>query len=154
MKTISKLILVGIIAFAIGAFSNNVAYSVNNHLNIAVVNIKKVVQNYSKVNALKTEQKAKLNDLKKFVKDARAKIAGESDVIKKKALEDKYNKELNKKRSAMNLDYTKKLKIINKNITKVINKTAKNKQIDLVLTKNSVLYGGKDITNDILKSLK
>jgi len=153
MKTISKLLLVGIIAFGIGAVSNNIAYSVNN-MKIAVVDVQKVVTNYSKVDKLKDAQTAKLNDLKKFVEDARAQVAKENDANKKKDLEDKYNKELNLRKEAIDSDYKKQLDIINKDVTTVINTTAKNQQIDIVLVKSSVLYGGKDITNDVVKSLK
>ena len=153
MKTISKFLLVGVIAFGIGAASNNMAYSVNGY-NLAVVDVQKVVTSYSKVNTLKAEQTAKANDLKKFVEEARAQVAKESDANKKKDLEDKFNKELNIKKAAMDSDYAKQLDVINKDVTAAINATAKNQKLDVVLAKNSVLYGGKDVTAEILKSLK
>lgn len=153
MKTTSKLLLVGIVAFGIGAVSNNIAYSVDD-AKIAVVDVQKVVTSYSKVNTLKEEQVAKLNGLKNFVEDARVQVAKENDAAKKKTLEDKYNKELNEKKASIDSNYAKQLDIINKDVTAVINTTAKNQRINIVLTKSSVLYGGKDITNDISKELK
>jgi len=153
MKTTSKLLLVGIVAFGIGAVSNNIAYSVDD-AKIAVVDVQKVVTSYSKVNTLKEEQVAKLNGLKNFVEDARVQVAKENDAAKKKTLEDKYNKELNEKKASIDSNYAKQLDIINKDVTAVINTTAKNQRINIVLTKSSVLYGGKDITNDISKALK
>jgi len=153
MKTFSKLLLVGVVAFSVGSFTNNIAFSAK-ETNIAVVNVQKVVASYSKVNDLKTKQAAKVSDLRKFVEEAKSNVAKESDSAKKKALEDKYNEQLNNKKSDMDKDYVNELESINNDVTKVINKTAKENNYDVVLTKNSVLYGGKDITNDIVKALK
>lgn len=154
MKISAKLILVGVIAFTLGYFSSNYAYSAGSSPNIGVVDVQKVVQSYSKVNKLKTEQKSKLDDLKKFVEDAKAQVAKEPNADKKKTLEEGFNKELNKRKKAIDENYAKQLDVINKDIMTVINKAAKTHQMDIVLTKNSVLYGGKEITTDIIKELK
>jgi len=154
VKISAKLILVGVITFTLGYFSSNFAYSAGSSPNIGVVDVQKVVQNYSKVNKLKTEQKSKLDDLKKFVEDAKAQVAKEPNADKKKTLEEGFNKELNKRKKAIDENYSKQLEIINKDIMTVINKSAKTHQMDIVLTKNSVLYGGKEITDDIIKALK
>jgi len=153
MKTFSKLLLVGVVAFSVGSFTNNIAFSAK-ETNIAVVNVQKVVSSYSKVNDLKTKQEAKIADLKKFVEAAKADVEKEKDPEKQKALEFKYNQQLRDKKSDMDKSYTKDLEAINDDVTKVINKTAKENNYDVVLTNTSVLYGGKDITKDIVKALK
>ena len=155
MKSLTKFVLIAILVFGIGITLNSFASSnENNGLNIAVVNIQKIVQNYNKVKILKDKQKTRLDELKNFVKDARKKIANQKDKTKKKKLEDKYNKELQKKKEVMNKEYKKGLEDINKDISKAIKNIAETNKFDLVLTKNSVLYGGKDVTKEVLKALK
>jgi len=118
------------------------------------VDVNEVVKNYDKVNTLKEKQKAEVADLRKFVEDARKKVAEEKDADKKKKLETAYNQELQTRKKAINGEYQKQLADIDKNINLVTSNIAKSNNYDLVLTKNSVLYGGKDITNDVLKALK
>ena len=69
-------------------------------------------------------------------------------------MENKYNKELNVKRNAIQKDYAKKLASIDKSISAVIAQKAKAASYDIVLAKGVVLYGGTDITAEITKSVK
>ena len=54
----------------------------------------------------------------------------------------------------MDKEYASKLKSIEDSISKVIAEQAKAKGYDMVITKGIVLYGGNDITNDIIKAVK
>ena len=54
----------------------------------------------------------------------------------------------------MDKDYANKLKEIDDSISKQINEQAKAKGYDLVLSKNMVLYGGQDITAELIKTIK
>ncbi len=147
---LTKLLLIVLFLTSLNglAFSN-----VDNSLKIAIVDVQKVVQNYDKVNVLKENQKTKLNELQKFVENARKEIAAEKDQQKQKQLEDKYNKELQDKKQNIDEEYKKKLAVIDADITKAINKIAKNENYELVFDKRSVLMGGQDITDKIIKSL-
>ncbi|MDD3436212.1 MAG: OmpH family outer membrane protein [Candidatus Gastranaerophilales bacterium] len=122
--------------------------------NVAVVDIVRIVESSPEINSLRTERKNKLNELVAFVEKARADVEKETNSAKKKALEDKYNKELNERKDAIDKDYSKKLLNIDKNITTVIKSKSKKANYDLVLTKNSVIDGGTDITSEIIKELK
>lgn len=155
MKLFSKFILITVLVLGISFVFNSFASSkTNSGVNIAVVDINKVIKNYDKVNILKDQQKVKLDELKKFVEDAKKEIVDEKDTTKKKALENKYNKELQDKKKVINTEYEKQLADINKNVTATINNIGKTGNYDLILVKSSVLYGGKDITDDVLKTLK
>jgi outer membrane protein len=123
-------------------------------LNVAVVDVTKIVASSSQITDLKNERQAKLNDLNSFVEKARADVAKEKKADKKKALEDSYNKELAAKKEALDKDYAQRVSDIDKNITGIIRAKAKALKYDLVLTKTSVLYGGTDITSEILKNIK
>ena len=148
-----KYVALGLAAFVIGMSVNNFAVS-NVPSKIAVVDVQKVVASSSQVKALKADREAKIKDLANFVTTARANVAKETNAAKKKTLEDKYNKELNSKRDAIQKDYAKKLAAIDKSISSVINQKAKAANYDIVLAKGVVLYGGTDITAEIAKSVK
>ncbi|OGH99182.1 MAG: hypothetical protein A2039_09265 [Candidatus Melainabacteria bacterium GWA2_34_9] len=155
MKLLSRFVVIAVLTLGIVITINNMAFSQgNNSSNIAVVDIQEIVRNYDKINTLKENQKSKLLELKKFVEDVRKKLTEEKDTTKKKNLEATYNKELQDRKKAINTEYQKQLAEIDKSITTVINNLAKSNNYDFVLVKNNVLYGGKDITNDVLKALK
>ena len=153
MKQGIKYFALGLSAFIIGMSVNNYAIS-NVPSKIAVVDVQKVVASSSQVKALKAEREVKVKELTTFVTNARASVAKETNAAKKKELENKYNKELNVKRNAIQKDYAKKLASIDKSISAVIAQKAKAASYDIVLAKGDVLYGGTDITAEITKSVK
>lgn len=150
-----KLLAAVVAAFAIGFSANNFAMSdVPSNFKVAVVDVQQVVASSAQVKALKKEQQAKTEEVIKYIDKARKDVASVSDEKKKKALEDKYNKELVTKRETLEKDYATKLQAIDKNISSTIETQAKAKNYNVVLAKGVVLYGGDDITADIVKIVK
>ncbi|HIU86276.1 TPA: OmpH family outer membrane protein [Candidatus Spyradomonas excrementavium] len=149
----SKTLLVGLACLAVGMLSGGFAVS-NINTEVAVVDVQKVVSASKQVNALKAEQKAKMEGLAAFVKKANEEVAAQKDEAKKKQLADKYTKELNTKKEAINKTYTEKLQAIDKNVSELIAKKAKAGGFNVVLAKGVVLYGGTDITASIAKEVK
>ena len=144
---------VGLLTFASGiAFSNFAMSDVPSK--IAVVDVQEVVNSSSQVQALKKEQQAKMKEVVSFVEKARKEVAATTDVKKKQALEEKYNKELNTKKTAMDKNYADKLTAIDSTISKQIEAQAKAGGYDIVLAKGVVLYGGSDITDAVKKAVK
>ncbi len=148
-----KFLAVVILAFVIGLFLNNAAIS-DVPSKIAVVDVSAVVNSSSQVQALKKEQQAKAKELMTFIEKARKDVAATTDTKKKQALEDKYNKELNTKKAAMDKNYAAKLEAIDKTISNQIEVQAKTGGYDIVLAKGVVLYGGSDITDAVKKAVK
>jgi len=151
----SRILTVGAIALALGLSTNSFALAQHSSgFKVAVVDVQKVVVSSPQVNALRVEQKNKIDSLIAFVEKAKADLAKESNEAKKKSLEEGYNKELNVKKQAIDKEYSEKLLDIDKNITNIIQAKAKSDKYDLVLIKSSVLQGGVDITSEIVKLLK
>lgn len=117
--------------------------------NIAVVDLQKIVSNSSQVKQLKQEHAKKLEELNKVVENARSAISKETDASKILQLEEKYTNEFNTKKSALDKDYANRLNSIEKNIKDEIAKKAQADNYDYVFAKSVLLYGGKDITNEI-----
>ena len=155
LKENLKVILISASVFVLGAmFTHQASYSIPTSYKVAVIDMQTIVSKSSQIKALKNEQQAKLKDLTSFVEKANKEIQAEKDPNKQKALESKYQKELATKKDIIQKDYQKKLDVVNKNLSVTINNKAKASGYDLVLSKGVVLFGGTDITNDILKTLK
>ena len=117
--------------------------------NIAVVDLQKVVSNSAQVKQLKQEHEKKMEELNKIVINARGEISNTTDSAKILQLEEKYTNEFNTKKAALEKDYSNRLSAIEKNIKDEIAKKAQQDKYDYVFAKSVLLYGGKDITNDI-----
>lgn len=151
----NKKFLAGVaIAFVMGISANYALSVVPATFNIAVVDVQKVVSESSQVASLKDEQKTKTQEIIKFVENAKKDVEKETNKAKKKALEDKYNAQLNEMKKSMDNNYKEKLTAIDSNISKVIQKTAQENGYNIVLAKTIVLYGGTDITKEIEKAVK
>ena len=151
----NKFLTIALCAFSlVAAVSNFAQTETKNAPKIAVVDIQKVVNSSSQIDILKQEQQKKFQELSAFVESAKKAVSKEQNLTKKQALEDNYNKELNIKKTKMEKDYSAKLATVDKNINSAIEQQAKTKNYDLVLIKGVVLYGGEDITESIVQSVK
>lgn len=145
--------LLAVSLLAAGCLSFNSAVMAKD-FTVAVVDVPQVVTSSAQVQALKKEQQAKAEELVKFIENARKDVASITDSTKKKAAEEKYSKELQTKKEKIELEYASKLKAIDASISKQIETQAKAQGYDVVLSKGVVLYGGKDITSEIVKVVK
>lgn len=121
---------------------------------IAVVDVQQVVMNSAKVKKLEADRIKQEQDLQKFLTNAKKAVDAEKNNAKKKALQDKYNKELNTKIDTQKKVVMERTLTIEKEILASIEKYAKEAGYDIVIQKNSVLYGGHDITAEIIKKVK
>jgi len=149
-----RMLLLSIAMLAIGFCINDIAKSGNIPVNVAVIDVNAVVNKSSEVQALKKEQKQKLDDLQKWLKTVRNDIEKQQTQEKKDKLIKKYDTEFQKKKEAIAKNYNIKLKEIDKNISQTIAAEAQKEGYSLVLTKGVVLYGGDDITNAVIKAIK
>ena len=116
---------------------------------VAVVDLQKIVSNSSQVKQLKQEHAKKMEELNKIIVNARGEIANETDENKIVKIEEKYTNEFNTKKSMLEKDYNNRLAAIEKSIKNEITKKAEKDKYDYVFAKSVLLYGGKDITDNI-----
>ncbi len=116
---------------------------------VAVVDLQKIVSGSSQVKLLKQEHAKKMEELNKIIINARGEINNETDENKILKIEEKYTKEFNAKKEILERDYNTRLSSIEKNIKEEIAKKAKKDNYKYVFAKSVLLYGGKDITDEI-----
>ena len=139
-----SFVLLTLLAFAGAAYAND----------IAVVDLQQLVSNSSQVKQLKQEHSKKISELDKIIVNARGEISNEKDPAKVLLIEDRYMKEFNTKKEALERDYNNRLAAIEKNIKSEITKKAQKDGYDYVFANSVVLHGGKDITNELVGSIK
>ena len=122
--------------------------------NIAVVDMQAVVAKSAQVQALNREQQVKMQELDKWLGVAQADIEKQKTPEGKEKLLKKYNADFAKKKEAIAKNYQTKLQAIDKSISDTIANEAKTKGFDMVLPKSIVIYGGTNITQDIMKVVK
>ena len=146
-KSGGKIMKKSLLALAIGVFMT--MNYVQAEDDIAVVDLQKIVSGSNQVKQLKQEHAKKMEELNKIIVNARGEISNETDSAKILQLEEKYTKEFNTKKTALENDYNSRLNNIEKNIKEEIAKKAQAENYDYVFAKSVLLYGGKDITSEI-----
>ncbi len=139
------------LSFILLIFSSVAQAAVNK---VAIVDMQKVFNKSPQIQALRKEEGIKQKEFAQFIKKAGEDIKKQTDPAKKKALAEKYDKELRAKQEANAKSFKTRSESIDKNINATIAQQAKAMGYDLVLVKGVALYGGDDITDAILKVLK
>lgn len=121
---------------------------------IAVVDLNKVLRESTQLIALNKEQKLKGEEFHQWLSSAQADVEKQKTKEEKEKLIKKYDVELKKRHDTIQKHYTSRLQQIEKDISSVISKEAKNKGYDIIISKNAVLYGGDDITDSVAKLIK
>lgn len=148
-------VLVVITAFVAGYSINNIAVSgTNPEYKVAIVDIQKIVSNSSEIKALKTDQEKQVQAMQETIDKARAEISKEKDPAKIAQLEEKYRNEINQQKLALDTSYNSKLTAIDNKIKTAVIEKARSMNYNIVLPKNTVLYGGDDITDQVSTIIK
>lgn len=85
---------------------------------------------------------------------AKAEISKEQDPAKIAQLEEKYRNEINKQKLALDTSYNNKLTAIDNKIKTAVVEKARSMNYNMVLPKNTVLFGGDDITEQVATIIK
>lgn len=155
MKSTIKILLISTI-FGAAAGAGAACYTTKycNKSTIAVANVQEIVTASPKVQSLQAEQKAKIEGLALFVQNANEEISKEANNELKQELENKYVEELNAKKIEFETDYIQKLSEISNELSDTINAKAAEKGYGVVLSKDAVVAGAKDITDELIKAME
>ncbi len=153
----NKILLTGLViaAFVTGYSINNIAIShANPNYRVAIVDIQRVVANSNEIKALKIDQEKQIQNMQTTINRAREEISKEKDPAKVSALEEKYRNEINNQKLALDESYNKKLMAIDSKIKTAVVEKARSMNYNIVLPKNTVLFGGDDITDQVATIIK
>ena len=152
-KILATLIVIS--AFIAGYSINSIAISnTTPEYKIAVVDIATILKNSKEINALKLEQEKQMQNMQATIDKAKAEISKEQDPAKIAQLEEKYRNEINKQKLALDTSYNNKLTAIDNKIKTAIVEKARSMNYNMVLPKNTVLFGGDDITEQVATIIK
>lgn len=121
---------------------------------IAVVDVNRVVGQSKKVQELKNEQETKIRELNMWLAGVKVDVESRKTDAEKQTLVNDYNQQFSQRQNEIRENYTQKLKDIETEITELITNIAKEKGYDMVLSKYVVLFGGDDITEDIMATVQ
>lgn len=146
------LLTVSLLLFAMGsAFADT---AIPSNFRVAVVDVNTVVSKSAQVQALQKEQKQKFEEIQKWLETARADVKKQATKEGQEKLIKKYDAEFTKKQEEIKKNYAAKLESIDKSISKTVIEQAKALNYDMVFAKGTVLYGGDDITSNVVKVVK
>ena len=152
-KILATLIVIS--AFIAGYSINSIAISnTTPEYKIAVVDIATILKNSKEINALKLEQEKQMQNKQATIDKAKAEISKEQDPVKIAQLEEKYRNEINKQKLALDTSYNNKLTAIDNKIKTAVVEKARSMNYNMVLPKNTVLFGGDDITEQVATIIK
>ncbi|MBR1825787.1 MAG: OmpH family outer membrane protein [Alphaproteobacteria bacterium] len=121
---------------------------------IAVVDIMSIVNGSQDVATLRQNHAVRSQELSQWLQLAQNEVNNQTDQQAKQSLFQKYNAEFAQRRNAVNQMYQQELASVDQSITKIIMDEAKKLGYNMVLTKNVVVCGGDDITEEVRKLIK
>lgn len=152
-KNVVTLVLCAF-AFGVGFGLNNVAFSSAAAPKIAYINVSKLLQTSKVLKAAEDQRTRDTKEMLKWYDNASAEIQKQTSASAKQNMVKKYEADLTKKKKAIKDAYSKKVVEVDKQLDTVISQKAKSLGYTLVLRKDSVLFGGDDITNQIVPLVK
>ena len=141
-------------AFGLGFGFNNLAFSDGNDIKIGYVNVDQLLSASKSLKAAEEQRAKQTNEMLKWYDTASADIQKQTTDDGRKKLVKKYEEQLTQKKKTIRETYAKKVAEIDKQLSSSINQKASAMGYNLVLKKDSVLFGGEDITAQILPLVK
>ena len=152
-KNLVALVLCSL-AFGAGFGLNNVAFSDMKTAKVAYVDVSKLLAASKTIKSAEEARTKQTKDMLAWYNTASADIKKHSTKAGKDALIKKYEAQLTQKKKTIKDNYAKKINEVDSQLDKLITDKAKGLGYDLVFRKDALLYGGTDITAQILPSVK
>lgn len=124
---------------------------------IGVVDLYKVMSNYSKAQEISNYLNQKKAELQKFQEDGNAKIKEQKTDLQKQSLFDTLNTQYNKKVNEYNNDVEVKLQQLKQlqdvDVVNAVQQVAKDKNLDMIIDKSAVPFSKIEITDQVITIL-
>ena len=120
---------------------------------IATIDVQKVINQSARVQALNKEQEAKILELEKWINVVKKDVEKQQTQEGKEKLFNKYRTSYNQKKNAIVTDGQTKMQNIMNDISNTIAAQAKAKGYSMVISKDVVIYGSEDITEEVIKEI-
>ncbi|MFH0701943.1 MAG: OmpH family outer membrane protein [bacterium] len=120
---------------------------------VGVVDVKKVVNSYDKAQTALSNLKANEAELQSLLKEAKDNIKSAKTETEKKSLESKYNSELQEKKNKYAQEYADEWKVVQSSVIDAVKTSAQKKRVQVVIKKDGTLFGGDDLTSDVISIL-
>lgn len=147
------MVIIAILAAVVSSFVTYKATS--SHSGRAViVDVDRVAVSSKSAMALKTAREGQLERLRVMREEADRQIKAETDDENKQKLADMYAAEINSRKDQFDKQYAAALQTLNQTIQQAISVVAKQKGVKVIYNPNSVVLGGEDITDDVIKSMQ
>ena len=121
--------------------------------NVAIIDLPAIGSQAKELQALQEEQQTKSIELQQWLVKAQEEIKKQPNEQKKEEMTKKFEKELTEKQTAIQNEYNQKLQALDSRIRQLIADEAKSLGYSAVMVKGAVMYGGDDITTQILEVL-
>ena len=141
-------------AFGLGFGVNSIAFCDVAPIKVAYIDVPKLLSVSKTLKAAQETQIKQTKDMLKWYDTASADIQKQQTKAGKDALIKKYESQLTKKKNDIKDAYAKKVNQVDDQLETAIATKAKAMGYNLVLRKDSVLFGGTDITSQILPLVK
>lgn len=141
-------------AFGLGFGANNIAFSNINPAKVAYVNVPKLLAASKTLKAAQDAQMKQTKDMLTWYDKASADIQNQTTKAGKDALIKKYEAQLTQKKKTIKDAYAKKVNQVDTQLDTAITTKAKAMGYNLVFRRDALLFGGTDITNEILPLVK
>ena len=153
MKNNIWFIIACVLVFCVGYNLSDTAVSFQKY-KVGIVDVTEVMAHSTQVQELKRMQDKETEKLNTLISKAQNELLNETDKNKLLQKEASYRQEIETKKADMEKKYTEKLAKINDDIKAKISAEAHKQNYNLVLPSNMVIFGGDDITSQIVKSMK
>ena len=154
LKKNSKLIACCSIAFLVGFGTKALLTSPASISEAAIVDVQKVINLSPDVVLLRHKLQQRNQELEKWLVSVRKEVSKQNSQDKKNKLKQKYDAEFAQKKQHIRQDYLNDLKKIDTKLQKLISMTAKAEGFQMIFPKNSIIDGGVDITDKVLKIIQ
>jgi len=143
-----------IIAFIFGLGINNIAMSDIDINKIAYVDVNKLVASSNIIKQAQNIRDIQTREMLNWYDNANTEIQKQKTKETKDMLIKTYESQLQQKKKTIKENYTREVKKADNQMDSVIKQKAKELGYVLVFKKESLLYGGEDITSQILPLVK